>query len=347
MPDITMILLVIVVVLAITFDFINGFHDSANAIATSVVTRALSMRNAIIMAAVLNFAGALLFTGVAKTVGKDIVDPNMVMGHHGQVLVLSALVGAITWNLITWWKGLPSSSSHALIGALIGSAIVANGVRVLNPHGIGKVLLFLIISPILGFVMGTILMLLIMNIFAQHTPAKLNKHFKVAQILSAMSMAFAHGSNDAQKSMGIITMALVVAKYQHMIVINGEPQFIISDWVKISCALAMALGSASGGWKIIKTVGKKVIGWQPVHGFASETSAALVVLFATLLNAPVSTTHVISSAIMGVGATKRLSAVRWGIVKQIVGAWLLTLPVSAALGGLCYLFLNAILHEPV
>lgn len=345
MPDITLVLLVIVVVLAISFDFINGFHDSANAIATSVVTRALSMRNAILLAALLNFIGAIIWTGVAKTVGKDIVDPNMVMGHHGQVLVLAALVGAIVWNLITWWKGLPSSSSHALIGALIGAAIVANGVRVLNPHGIGKVLLFLIISPILGFVMGTILMLIIMNIFAQQAPSKLNKHFKVAQIISAMSMAFAHGSNDAQKSMGIITMALVVAGRQ--LIGSGQThEFTVQTWVKISCALAMALGSASGGWKIIKTVGKKVIGWQPVHGFASETSAALVVLFATLLKVPVSTTHVISSAIMGVGATKRLSAVRWGIVRQIVGAWLLTLPVSAALGGICYLFLNAILHQP-
>lgn len=346
MPDITLSLLVIVVVLAISFDFINGFHDTANAIATSVVTRALSMRNAILMAAVANFGGAMLWTGVAKTVGRDIVTPNMVMGHHGQVLVLAALVGAIAWNLITWWKGLPSSSSHALIGALVGAAITANGVGVLNPHGIGKVLLFLLISPILGFVMGMILMLIIMNIFANKAPSKLNKSFKIAQVLSALSMAFAHGSNDAQKSMGIITMALVVAGYQKMMMVNGEMQFIIHDWVKFSCALAMAVGSAAGGWKIIKTVGKKVMGLHPVHGFASEAGAALVVLFATLLHAPVSTTHVISSSIMGVGATTRLSSVRWAIVGQIVGAWLLTIPVCAALGGICYLLFNAILQNP-
>ncbi|MHB0998828.1 MAG: inorganic phosphate transporter [Armatimonadota bacterium] len=335
MPDLVTMLLISVVVLAITFDFINGFHDSANAIATSVVTRALSMRNAIIMAAILNFGGAMAWTGVAKTIGKDIVDPHMVVGIHGQTLVLSALVGAIIWNLLTWWKGLPSSSSHALIGSLIGTAIAAGGVGVLKLHGIGMVFLVLIASPILGFIAGTVLMLIVMNIFAQQAPAKLNKGFKIAQIVSAGSMAFTHGSNDAQKSMGIITMALIVAKQQ--------TAFEVQDWVKISCALAMAFGSAAGGWKIIKTVGKKVIGWQPVHGFASETAASLVVLFSTLIHMPVSTTHVISSAIMGVGATKRLSAVRWGIVRQIVGAWLLTLPVSALLGAICYMALSRII----
>lgn len=335
MLDLTSILLITVVILAVGFDFINGFHDSANAIATSVVTRALSMRNAIIMAAILNFAGAMMWTGVAKTVGNDIVDPHMVLGIHGQVLVLSALIGAIIWNLITWWKGLPSSSSHALIGALIGAAIAAGGVGVLKLKGISIVFLVLILSPIIGFIAGTILMLIVMNIFAQKAPARINKGFKIAQIASAMGMAFSHGSNDAQKSMGIITMALVVAKYQ--------TAFEVQDWVKMACALAMALGSAAGGWKIIKTVGKKVIGWQPVHGFASETAASMVVLLATAIHMPVSTTHVISSAIMGVGATKRLSAVRWGIVRQIVGAWLLTLPVSALLGASCYILLRQVL----
>lgn len=333
MPDTTLLLLISIIILAVTFDFINGFHDSANAIATSVVTRALSMRNAVLMAAAMNFIGAMAMTGVAKTVGDEIVRTHD-LGPNGQYVVLSSLVGAIVWNIITWWKGLPSSSSHALIGALIGAAATAGGIAVLKLRGIAVVFLFLIISPIIGFIAGTIFMLIMMNIFAQYPPSKINKHFKNAQIISAMSMAFAHGSNDAQKSMGIITMALIAAGYQHT--------FVVHDWVKALCALAMALGSASGGWKIIKTVGKKVIGWQPVHGFASETAASLVVLFSSLIHMPVSTTHVISSAIMGVGATKRLSAVRWGIVQQIVGAWLLTLPVSALFGSICFLMVKTI-----
>ncbi len=330
------LLLITIVFLAVSFDFINGFHDSANAIATSVVTRALSMRNAVLLAATFNFIGAIAMTGVAKTVGDEIVN-SAALKENGQYVVLAALVGAITWNIITWWKGLPSSSSHALIGALVGAAATAGGIAVLKLKGIGIVFLYLILSPIIGFVAGAAFMIIVMNIFAQHAPSKINKHFKNAQVVSAMSMAFAHGSNDAQKSMGIITMALIVAGYQQT--------FVVQDWVKIACALAMAFGSAAGGWKIIKTVGKKVMGWQPVHGFASETAASLVVLFSSIIHMPVSTTHVISSAIMGVGATKRLSAVRWGIVKQIVGAWLLTIPVSAVLGGLCFVLIKEILHR--
>lgn len=330
MLDTTLLLVITVTTLALIFDFINGFHDSANAIATSVLTRALSMRNAVLMAAALNFIGAVIWTGVATTIGKGIVDPATVMGRSGQFIVLAALIGAIVWNLITWWLGLPSSSSHAIIGALIGAVIASGGVERLNGHGLAKIFLVLITSPMLGFAAGLVFMVLIMHILAEHSPSKLNRKFKILQVFSAMSMAFSHGSNDAQKSMGIITMALVVASRTH------DATFVVPDWVKISCAAAMALGTAAGGWRIIKTVGRKIAGLQPVHGFASETAAAAVVLGATLLHAPVSTTHVISSSIMGVGAAKRLSSVRWGIVGQIVLAWFMTLPVSAGLGAACY-----------
>ena len=332
MPEISLITLGLVVVLALSFDFINGFHDSANAIATSVLTRALSMKNAIVLAAVLNFIGAMIWTGVAKTIGKGIVDPRLVAGKQGQMLILAALLGAIAWNLFTWWRGLPSSSSHALIGSVVGAGVAARGIGVLNGHGLAKIFGSLVFSPIIGFIAGSFLMIVIMNVFAQQAPSRLNRHFKLLQVVSASFMSFTHGSNDAQKSMGIITMALVVA-YPAM-------SFQVPTWVKVSCALAMALGSAAGGWRIIKTVGKKVMGLQPVHGFAAETAAAGVVLAATLLHAPVSTTHVISSSIMGVGSAKRLSDVRWGIVSQIVLAWLMTLPVSAGLGAMCYVVIH-------
>lgn len=332
MPDTTLIFIGAVVFFALAFDFINGFHDTANAIATSVLTRALSIRNAILLSAMQNFIGAIIWTGVAKTIGKGIVDPTLVSGAPGQVLVLAALIGAIAWNLITWWLGLPSSSSHALIGGVVGAAVAARGVEVLNGQGLLKIFSSLVFSPIIGFIAGAFLMILVMNIFAQQAPSRLNRHFKILQVLSANFMAFTHGSNDAQKSMGIITMALVVA--------NPAMSFEVPMWVKLSCAGAMALGTAMGGWRIIKTVGKKIMGLQPVHGFASETAAAAVVLTATLLHAPVSTTHVISSSIMGVGSAKRLSSVRWGIVGQIVLAWLMTLPVSAGLSAIVYTALH-------
>lgn len=335
MPD-TFVLIVAVVVLALSFDFINGFHDSANAIATSVLTRALSMRNAVLVAGMQNFIGAMIWTGVAKTIGKGIVDPRLVSGKPGQIVVLAALTGAIAWNLFTWWRGLPSSSSHALIGALIGATIAAKGIGVLNGHGLLLIFGALVLSPIVGFVAGAFMMVLVMNLFAQQAPSRINKHFKVLQIISANFMAFTHGSNDAQKSMGIITMALVLA--------YPSTSFHVPMWVKMSCASAMALGTAMGGWRIIKTVGKKIVGMQPVHGFASETSGALIVLVATLLKLPVSTTHVISSAIMGVGSARGLTSVRWGIVRQIVLAWLMTLPVSAGLGAVCYAGLHLALR---
>ena len=332
MLDPAHLFIIAVVVFALAFDFINGFHDAANAIATSVLTRALSIRNAILLSAAQNFIGAMIWTGVAKMIGKGIVDPATVSDQAGQVLVLAALIGAITWNLFTWRLGLPSSSSHALIGGVIGAAVAARGIGVLNGPGLAKIFTSLIASPIVGFIAGALLMVVIMNVFAQQAPSRLNRYFKVLQVVSANFMAFAHGSNDAQKSMGIITMALVVGGFL--------PTVEVPMWVKISCATAMAFGTAAGGWRIIKTVGKKIMGLQPVHGFASETAAAAVVLAATLWHAPVSTTHVISSSIMGVGSAKRLSAVRWGIVRQIVLAWLMTLPVSAGLAAVCYTALH-------
>ena len=318
---------------ALVFDFINGFHDTANAIATSVLTRALSITQAIFLASGLNFLGALVSVSVATTIGKGIVDP----ADTTHSVVLAALLGAILWNLITWRLGLPSSSSHALIGGLIG-AVAADyttvqagagtlGWRfdygVFNFAGLEKIFLALLLSPILGMFTGVVLMILLLHIFGRCAPATLNRYFKRLQIMSASFMAFSHGSNDAQKSMGIITLALVAG--------GVLPELVVPTWVKLSCATAMALGTAVGGWRIIKTVGRKVMELKPIHGFAAETAAALVIQGATHVGAPVSTTHVISSSIMGVGLSHRLTAVRWGVVGQILLAWILTLP-------LCYLF---------
>lgn len=334
------VLLVSVIVLALTFDFINGFHDSANAIATSVLTRALSMRNAVILSGFMNFIGAICSSGVAVTVAKGVINPSspLVQGSSGQILVAAAILAAIIWNLLTWWQGLPSSSSHALIGALAGAALVAGGPKVLtlnDPAGLPKIIKGLVLSPLFGFVAGAVLMLAIMNIFAHQAPSKLNRYFRWAQVASAALMSFSHGSNDAQKSMGIITLALFYAGH----ITSVAPP----SWVKLSCAAAMALGTASGGWRIIKTVGKRIVGLQPVHGFASETAASLVVLGGSILKLPVSTTHVISSSVMGVGAARRLSDVKWGTVGQILLAWLMTLPVCMILGAGCYFVIHLIL----
>jgi PiT family inorganic phosphate transporter len=342
MHDKTLLILIAVVVLALSFDFINGFHDSANAIATSVLTRALSMRNAVLLAAFWNVVGAVIWKGVAQTIAKGIVVPSLMQGAEGQIVVLATVLAAITWNLLTWWWGLPSSSSHALIGALVGAGFAAGGARVLtlhDPAGIPKILYALIFSPIFGFLAGGILMIIIMNIFAQQAPSRLNRFFRHLQILSAQIMSFTHGSNDAQKSMGIITLALVFAGYSHI----GAHGIEIPIWVKFACAGAMGFGTAMGGWRIIKTIGRKVMGLQPVHGFASETAASIVVLGATLLKVPVSTTHVISSAIMGVGSAKSMASVRWGIVGQILLAWLMTLPVCILLGAVSYTLIHAAL----
>jgi len=323
-------LLVIVVVVALVFDYINGFHDTANAIATSVSTRVLKPNVAIAMAAVLNFVGALFSTKVAHTIGKGIVDPSLVTFQ----VVLAALIGAIGWNLITWYFGIPSSSSHALIGGLVGAVVISHGFGDLNPPGLIKILTSLVISPLIGFGVGFLVMTILNRIVHDSRPSRVNRFFSVFQILSAAVMAFSHGSNDAQKSMGIITMVLVSAGFLQT--------FTVPTWVIIACASAMALGTSLGGWRIIKTMGVKIIKLQPIHGFAAETSSSLIILSATALGAPVSTTHVISSSIMGVGATKRIKAVRWGVAYNIVVAWVLTLPLSGILAAIAFLLINSI-----
>jgi PiT family inorganic phosphate transporter len=316
-------ILVGLVVLALIFDYINGMHDSANAIATVVSTRVLSPKNAIIMAASLNFLGALLSTAVAKTIGKGIVDPALVTNG----IVAAALLAAIFWNLLTWYYGIPSSSSHALIGGIIGSTVAYHGFHNLNGTGIWKIVKSLLISPMAGFVGGLLIMIAIMWIFHKRPAGKVNRWFKHLQLVSAGFMALSHGSNDAQKSMGIITMALFGMGY--------ISTFAVPQWVILVCAAAMAMGTAAGGWRIIKTMGVRMIKLTPVNGFAAETAASLTILVASHLGSPVSTTHVISSSIMGVGSSKRLSAVRWEIAGQMGVAWVLTIPATALVAYLC------------
>lgn len=315
-------LVILVVVLALAFDYINGMHDTANAIATVVSTRVLSPRNAVIMAASLNFIGALWSEAVAKTIGKGIVDPSVI---H-QSTVMAALVAAITWNLITWYYGIPSSSSHALIGGVIGAAIATVGTGKLHMDGIMKVVKGLIFSPIIGAGLAFLIMLVILWTFRNIPPGKSNRWFKGMQMVSASIMAFSHGMGDAQKSMGIIVMALLAGGMM-------DPAHVyVPLWVKLSCAMAMAMGTSAGGWRIIKTLGHKMIKLQPVHGFAAEAAASTVILTASSWGIPVSTTHSISGAIMGVGMTRRLNSVRWDIAGQMVFAWVLTIPAAGLIG---------------
>lgn len=316
--------LVAVVVLALGFDFINGFHDTANSIATSVSTRVLSPRQAILMSAVLNFVGALTSSKVAHTITNGLVDGDMI---KGQYVIIATIIAAIVWDLITWYFGIPSSSSHALIGALVGSAIAySGGISIVKWQGVWeKVVLPLVTSPFIGFGIGFLFMTLLYKLLRNLTPRFINKWFSKLQIISAAFMAYSHGNNDAQKSMGIITLALVGAG------LNGGHTGV-QPWVMVACALSMALGTSIGGWKIIKTIGVNMIRLQPIGGFAAETGAAIVIETMTHFGAPVSTTHVISSSIMGVGASKRLSAVKWSLVRNIVWAWVITIPVSALIG---------------
>ena len=309
--------LITIIALALIFDYINGFHDTANAIATCVSTRALTVKAAIFMAAFLNFAGAMVSTKVASTIGKGIVDANNVT----QLVVLAGVLGAILWNLITWYYGMPSSSSHAIIGGIMGAVIAHTGVHTLHWAGLKKIITALIISPIFGVIIGFLGIVLIMWLFKNSNPGPLNKNFRRLQVASAAFMAFSHGTADAQKSMGVITLALV--SYGFL------PTFEVPTWVKLSCALAMGLGTAAGGWRIIKTIGKDFVKLQPVHGFCVETAAAGVILGASSLGMPVSTTHVITSTILGVGISKRLSAVNWVVAQRILVAWVLTIPASA------------------
>jgi PiT family inorganic phosphate transporter len=353
------LLLIGVVVLAIIFDYINGFHDTANAIATVVSTGVLSPRSAVFMAACFNFGGAFLGTGVAKTIGGDIADPVTIT----QTVVVSALGAGIAWNLVTWYFGIPSSSSHALVGGIVGAVFShrimdestkpgATMSALLHSKGVVKVVDGLIYSPMAGLARGFVIMIGLMWIVRKMAPAKVNHVFRRLQLVSASAMALSHGSNDAQKAMGIVSMALVAYYGNHASDTPGwldlhawqtKGELVVPIWVIIACATAMAAGTAAGGWRIVKTMGSRIIKLKPIHGFAAETAGALVILMASHLQAPVSTTHVISSAIMGVGASKRVSAVRWGVAGNILIAWVLTLPVSATLGAAFYLMLRPIL----
>lgn len=327
--------IIIVVLLALSFDFINGFHDTANSIATTVSTRVLPPRVAIFMAATLNFVGALASENVAKTISTGIIHQDSIDTEPFQYVVMATLIAAIIWNLITWRKGLPSSSSHALIGGLIGASIAFSGsLDIVEWFGVlQKVIIPLFASPVLGFFIAFVFMKFLYFILKGFSQKSVNKGFSKLQILSAGFMAFAHGSNDAQKSMGIITMALLAGGY-----LSSEDG--IPLWVKLACAIAMGLGTSIGGWRIIKTMGVNMIRLQPIGGFAAETAAALVIETASQLGMPLSTTQVISTSIMGVGAAKRVSAVRWLLAKSIVGAWILTIPITIILGAIVTLLLK-------
>ncbi len=315
MPEV----LILIIVLAVLFDVANGWHDCANAIATVVSTKVLSPMQAVILAATMNIVGAFLTTAVAKTIGSGIVDPVAVTN----AVLISALLSAILWNLITILMGLPVSSSHALVGGLIGAVVAHGGAMLLNIGGIMKILLSLLISPLFGIVIGYLFMKLILHYFGQLSPGVISRYFGRLQIVSSSFMAFGHGSNDAQKAMGIITMALLA---------SGKIQRLeVPTWVVLTCALAMGFGTLFGGWKIIKTLGHKMLKLEPIHGFAAETASAGIIMSASYFGLPVSTTHVVSTAILGVGATKRLSAVRWGLAGKILTAWVLTLPACIAM----------------
>jgi len=318
-------LLVIVVAVALGFDFTNGFHDTANAVATSVSTRALTPRMAVLVAAVANLAGAFVTTAVAKTVGKGIIDT----GLATEKTVLAALIGAIVWNLLTWWLGLPSSSSHALIGGLIGAALVQSGSRGVEWHGlVHKVAIPAVIAPAVAFAAAFVLLLAIYWAFQWMTPGVGNRTFRLGQLVSGTWVAFTHGANDAQKTMGVIALAL----YTH----GSISHFYIPTWVKIAAGLAIAAGTYVGGWRIMRTLGQRIFSMEPESGFAAQASAGATIYAATHFGYPLSTTHVISGAVMGAGATKRLSAVRWGIAGNIVIAWVLTVPAAALVAAAFY-----------
>ena len=325
------LMLVAVIVLAVAFDYINGFHDTANAIATSVATRALSPRSAILMATAFNFIGAFAGTAVAKTIGAGLVDESTTT----TAVVAAALIGAITWNLITWYLGLPSSSSHALIGGLFGATLIAAGPSALKPQGIvEKVLIPMFSSPLIGFFGALLLVLALLWIFRGAPRRPITAAFRRLQVVSAGFMAFSHGSNDAQKTMGIITLALFSAGLISTIE--------VPTWVIIVAATAISLGTAVGGWRIMHTMGHRVVKLEPVHGFAAETTAATVIITAAHFGMPVSTTHVISAAIMGTGTSRGLRGVRWGVARSIVAGWIITIPASGIVAALSWLALDLV-----
>ena len=318
--------IIVVVVVALGFDYTNGFHDAANAIATSVSTRALSPRTALVMAAVMNLVGAFLGTSVASTVGSGIIAAPA--GASGLVVVLAALIGAIVWNLITWYFGMPSSSSHALIGGLVGAGVASAG-TVKWSGVVDKVIIPMVVSPVVGFVLAGLVMLALLWIFRHGRPTKLTRGFRHAQTVSAAAMALGHGLQDAQKTMGVIVLALVVGGYHQ--------GFAIPWWVILLSAGALSAGTYSGGWRIMRTLGRRIIDLDPPRGFAAEaTASAVLYTTAFVFAAPISTTQTITASILGVGATKRLSAVRWGVAGNIVIAWVLTIPMAAVVAALAF-----------
>ncbi|TAK82854.1 MAG: inorganic phosphate transporter [Betaproteobacteria bacterium] len=322
----TLGVVVALVLVALAFDFLNGFHDAANSIATVVSTRVLKPYQAVLLAAVANFVALLVFhLSVATTVGKGIVDQSVV-DHY---LIFGALIGAIAWNIITWYYGLPSSSSHALIGGLVGAAVAKAGTWSLLTPGILKTVAFIFISPLLGFVLGSLLMLATSWIFVRTTPSRVDRWFRRLQLISASLYSLGHGGNDAQKTIGIIWMLLIAAGY------TGANDSVPA-WVVIACYMTIALGTAFGGWRIVKTMGQRITKLRPVGGFCAETGGAVTLFLATALGIPVSTTHTITGAIVGVGSTQSVSAVRWGIAGNIVWAWILTIPCSAFIAGLAW-----------
>ena len=318
--------LVLLVALALAFDFMNGMHDAANSIATVVSTGVLRPQHAVAFAATFNFVAILVFhLKVAATVGKGIVDPVVV----DQYVVFGALCGAIAWNVITWWFGLPSSSSHALIGGLIGATVSKAGFGALVASGVGKTVLFIFLSPALGFVLGSLMMIAVSWIFRRSTPARVDRWFRRLQIVSASAYSLGHGGNDAQKTIGIIWLLLIAAN------VEGAKE-AVPAWVIVSCYVAIALGTLVGGWRIVKTMGQKITKLKPVGGFCAETGGAITLFLATGLGIPVSTTHTITGAIVGVGATRKVSAVRWGVAGNIVWAWVFTIPAAALMAAICW-----------
>lgn len=320
-----------VVLLAVLFDYVNGFHDTANAIATSVSTRAITPRHAIMMAATLNFAGAMISTGVAKTIGGDLVlNPAQISLE----VIVAALIGSIVWNVATWYYRIPSSSSHSLVGGVIGAVSVSVGPSALDAGGIGRIVLSLICSPVIALATGYVVMIGLLWIFRNYSPIILNRRFRKMQLVSASLMAFSHGSNDAQKAMGIIALALLSGGY--------IDTMEIPIWVKIACATSMALGTSAGGWRIISTMGSKIFKMESINGFAADLNSSIVIFTATFLHLPVSTTHVVSGSIMGVGSAERVRAVHWGVARSMLLAWVITIPISAIISGSIYLVISTL-----
>lgn len=335
MIDTTLIGTIFIIFVALIFDYVNGFHDAANSIATVVSTRVLTPVQAVIWAAFFNFVAAFTFgTAVAKTIGNGLIDINQV----DHLVILTGLIGAITWDLITWWLGLPTSSSHALIGGYAGAAIAkSGGFGVLIASGWTKPLIFILVAPLLGHVLGAVLITIIYCLVGHRAPGRIDRFFRKGQLLSAAAYSLGHGTNDAQKTMGIIAGVLfTVPQYRHFVTDRVTGSMIIPGWIEIMAYTAIALGTLSGGWRIVHTMGSKITKLQPVGGFAAETAGAITLFASTALGVPVSTTHTITGAITGVGAVRRVQAVRWGVAGKIVWAWILTIPASAGIAALCY-----------